>query len=364
MPKANLSIVGMLQWNPDLFKDMPIPETVNRTTLKNNIILECAELQLIWTDPDFLKQAIDAWGATCLPVWDDIVRILSIDYDPQWNKDLYEEGADTTLKTGTDTTTQTGTDTLNSTGTDTIAKTGTDTLAKSGTDTLASTGTDTIASTGTDTMRKTGTVSGQNINTSVKDQDIAENSNTSTSETEQEIRNDEQDITNSVNGFNSAGTVASMAAHDHQDNDSESTRSANRSGTETFAHTKTDDTTVTDTGSTNTTNDLTDTRTLNTQNQETKNLQDLRTISLIDQATKNLQDQRTKNLQDQRTKNLTDQQTKNLRDELRHHWHVYGNIGSVSSQELLMKELELRQINIYKVITADFKKQFCLQVYY
>jgi len=348
MPKANLSIVGMLQWNPNLFKDMPIPETVNRETLKNNIILECAELQLIWTDPDFLKQAIDAWAAVNLPVWDEIKRILSIDYDPQWNKDLYEEGSDTTLKTGTDTTTQTGTDTL--------AKTGTDTLAKSGTDTLASTGTDTVASTGTDTMRKTGTVAGQTINTSVKDQDIAENSNTTATETEQEIRNDEQDITNSVNGFNSAGTVASMAAHDHQDNDAESTRSANRSGTEAVAHTKTDDTTVTDTGSSNTSNDLTDARTLNLQNQETKNLQDQRTISLIDQNTKNLQDLR--------TKNLTDQQVKNLRDELSHHWHVYGNIGSVSSQELLMKELELRKINIYKIITADFKKQFCLQVYY
>lgn len=348
MPKANLSIVGMLQWDPDLFQDMPIPETVNRNTLKNNIILECAELQLIWSDPGFMRQAINAWGAANLPVWEEIERILAIHYDPQYNKDVYEEGTDTTNKTGTDTTTRTGTDTL--------ASTGTDTLAKSGTDTVLHTGTDTLASTGTDTLAKTGTVSGQSIMTSVKDQDIAENSNTSTSETEQEIRNDEQDITNSVNGFNSNGTVAAMAAHDHQDNDTETTRSGNKSGTETFAHTKTDDTTVTDTGSTTTTNNLQDQRTLNTQNQETKNLSDARTVSLIDQQTKNLQDQR--------TKNLTDQQTKNLQDTLQHYWHVYGNVGTVSSQELLMKELELRQINLYKVITADFKKQFCLQVYY
>ena len=348
MTKANLSIVGMLQWDPTLLDEMSIPESVNRSILKNNIMLECAELHLIWSDPEFMKQAVNAWSQTCLPVWNEVERILAIEYDPQWNKDLHEEGTDTTNKTGTDTTTRTGTDTL--------AQTGTDTLAKSGTDTTLHTGTDTLASTGTDTMRKTGTVSGQNITTSVKDQDIAENSNTSTSETEQEIRNDEQDITNSVNGFNSNGTVADMAAHDHQDNDTETTRSGNKSGTETFAHTKTDDTTVTDTGSTTTTNDLQDQRTLNTQNQETKNLSDARTVSLIDQQTKNLQDQR--------TKNLTDQQTKNLQDRLQHYWHVYGNIGSVSSQELLMKELELRQINLYKVITTDFKKQFCLQVYY
>lgn len=348
MTKANLSIIGMLQWDPTLLDEMSIPESVNRNILKNSIMLECAELQLIWSDPEFMKQAVNAWSQTCLPVWNEIERILGIDYDPQWNKDLYEEGTDETLKTGTDTKQQTGTDTL--------AQTGTDRLEKSGTDTNVQTGTDTIAQTGTDTMRKTGTVTGETDSESVKDQDIAETSSNTTSETEHEEKTDEQDIVNSVNGFNSNGTLAEMAAHDKQDNDATTERDSTLSGTESGTKSKTDDTTVTDHSETSTENDLTDARTLNLQNQETKNLTDRRTLDT--------EDLRTKNLQDQRTKNLTDLQTRNLKDALSHNWHVYGNIGSVSSQELLMKELELRQINLYKVITADFKKQFCLQVYY
>lgn len=348
MAKANLSIVGMLQWDPTLLDEMSIPESVNRSILKNNIILECAELQLIWSDPEFMKQAVNAWSQTCLPVWNEIERILGIEYDPQWNKDLYEEGTDDTLRTGTDTKTQTGTDTL--------AQTGTDTLAKTGTDTVSKTGTDTVAQTGTDTMRKTGTVTGETDSESVKDQDIAETRATTNSETEHEERTDEQDIVNSVNGFNSNGTVAAMAAHDKQDNDASTERDSTLTGSEDVTGSKTDDTTVTDHSETTTENDLTDARTLNLQNQETRNMTDRRTLDT--------EDQRTRNLQDQRTKNLTDLQTRNLKDALSHNWHVYGNIGSVSSQELLMKELELRQINLYKVITTDFKKQFCLQVYY
>lgn len=298
--KANLSIWGLYQYDNTIFSELEIPESVTETTLIDNILLNCSELELVWTDPNFLKMAIGAWSRKQLPIWEEIERILAIRYEPQYNFDKYEETDDETKKTGTDT--------------------------------MARTGTDTVALTGTDTLSKTGTIGTVSESTSVKDQDISEQTNTETDETENVDKDEDQDITNKVNGFNSALGEANLAIHDHQDLTKNTDQDTTRHGEAEENRTKTDDTTVTDNSEATVTNNLTEMDTKNLQNQETKNLQD--------------------------------QQTKNLKDEFTHRMHAYGNIGTISSQKLLMDELELRKLNIYDVITEDFKNQFCLRVYY
>jgi len=42
---------------------------------------------------------------------------------------------------------------------------------------------------------------------------------------------------------------------------------------------------------------------------------------------------------------------------------IQGNIGVVSSQQMVQAELELREIDLYKIIIQEFKKMFCLGVY-
>lgn len=332
MVKSNLSVWGLYSFDNGLFDDLQLPTSLTKQTVVDNILLECAELQVLWSDPNFMKTAIGAWSRKMLPVWNEIERILAIHYDPQFNYNRYEEETGHITKTGTDTKTQTGTDTKATTGTDTLRRTGTDTKAL----------------TGTDTLKKTGTVETESNSTSVKDQDVTETKNEVINETEHEEKSEDQDTVNSVNGFNSNGSVADMAAHDAQALDKTTERDSTLDSTDDVTHNKSDDTTVTDDATSTTTNDLTD--------QTTKNLQE--------QETRDMVDTDTKNLQEQQTKNLTDQQTKNLRDDNARELHAWGNIGTISSQKLLMDELELRKTNLYEIITGDFKKQFCLCVYY
>lgn len=332
MVKSNLSVWGLYNYDNSLFDNLQLPTSLTKQTVVDNILLECAELQVLWSDPRFMKTAIGAWSSKMLPVWNEIERILAIHYDPQFNYNRYEEESGNVSKTGTDTKTQTGTDTTATMGTDVLDRTGTDTKALTGTDTLA----------------KTGTVQTATSSNSTKDQDVTEQKAETITEQEAETKNEDQDTVNSVNGFNSNGTVAEMAAHDKQALDKDTTRNASRNSTDNVSHTKTDDTTVTDQSAGTTTNNL--------QDQTTKNLQE--------QETRNLKDSATRNETKQNTKNLTDQQTKNLRDETQRALHAWGNIGTISSQKLLMDELELRKTNLYEIITGDFKKQFCLCVYY
>lgn len=43
--------------------------------------------------------------------------------------------------------------------------------------------------------------------------------------------------------------------------------------------------------------------------------------------------------------------------------HVSGNIGVTTSQQMIQAELELRKIDVYKVIVQEFKSMFCIGVY-
>ena len=44
-------------------------------------------------------------------------------------------------------------------------------------------------------------------------------------------------------------------------------------------------------------------------------------------------------------------------------WQEHGNIGVMSTQELVQKSRELALFNIFDIIVTDFIKQFCIMVY-
>ena len=60
---------------------------IDKTTLVDNLLLETAELNILYTDPDFMKIAIKSWSAKELPVWQALYETLFFKYNPIWNKD-------------------------------------------------------------------------------------------------------------------------------------------------------------------------------------------------------------------------------------------------------------------------------------
>lgn len=100
---AILSILGMYNYDNTLFNNMikylPTPENVpkdyetvepvpiNSDTLINNILSECAELECIYTDVDYLKWFIGKWSEKQSLVWQNLYNTLWYKYNPIWNKD-------------------------------------------------------------------------------------------------------------------------------------------------------------------------------------------------------------------------------------------------------------------------------------
>lgn len=85
--KAKLSILGLYRWNPDVFKNMSLPEGVDHETLTWNILEQCAELETIYADPEYMQASIINWSNLMLPSWKKINEALTAEYNPIWNKD-------------------------------------------------------------------------------------------------------------------------------------------------------------------------------------------------------------------------------------------------------------------------------------
>lgn len=204
-----LSILGMYEYDNSVFNGFQIPEGIDRDALINNILLNCAELELMYNNIDTMRLAISVWSISNLYTWEKLFKTTQLVYNPIWNvdadiiekhdRDIKENGTgqnkntrnfsdnetvnltdkDTKDLTDTDTKNLTDTKTLNLTDTETPnvtdthsvqgynstqwapaskdEKTGTDTFTHTGTDTDKHTGTDTVKHTGTDTITHTGT---------------------------------------------------------------------------------------------------------------------------------------------------------------------------------------------------------------
>lgn len=229
MASSTMTILSLYKYmkrnDDDLFDDLVVPEGVDTEVLINNILMQAAPFEVLYPDPEVMKDAIGFWSEASLDKWQkwaDAWEYAS-EFNPLENFDRTEteeiahSGTDTTGNTQTrnlagsdtrtanlqeqatknlqdlntknlsqletrnltdaetksltdehkvsafDSSTYAPKDQDTHTGTDNITHTGTDTVANTGTDKVERTGTDTLATTGTDKhdTTDTGTVADQ-----------------------------------------------------------------------------------------------------------------------------------------------------------------------------------------------------------
>ena len=132
--KQFLSILGFYNYDATVFDNLQLPDGINKELLIDNILLDNAELSLIYTDLDFMKYAIGSWSRTEYEIWSRLNRAFNEEYNPLWNVDedtteireIERAGGDTRDITNTsnvnteNTTSSNSTDTINNTNTKSI----------------------------------------------------------------------------------------------------------------------------------------------------------------------------------------------------------------------------------------------------
>lgn len=116
---SKLTLIGFQNYleadGDSLFKQLTLPDGINREILINNILLRGGEFEVLYSNPYFMQDAIGIWSIKSQPTFERWVKALSIKYDPLNNYDRTEEW------TETDTGTVSGSSSTES-GTDTEAK--------------------------------------------------------------------------------------------------------------------------------------------------------------------------------------------------------------------------------------------------
>ena len=98
MAQAKITLIGIENFlNPDrsVFDKMEMPEGVDRDVLIGAIILRCQEFELLYSDPDFLIDAVNIWSRKNYWTFEKWSKAINIKYDPLYNYDRTEEWTDT-----------------------------------------------------------------------------------------------------------------------------------------------------------------------------------------------------------------------------------------------------------------------------
>lgn len=88
--RGTLSVMGLYNYDDSIFDDMVLPTSdhLDKDTLVQNILVECSELEILYTDSTFFKQILEIWSKARVHVWQKLADTMDYEYNPIWNKDV------------------------------------------------------------------------------------------------------------------------------------------------------------------------------------------------------------------------------------------------------------------------------------
>ena len=329
---AMLTLMGLYNYDSTLFDSMVIPTGLNRQQVINNIVLETAELEVVYPSPGFMKTAINLWSNTRLFTWERIYRTSLLEYNPieNYNRTETETTENSRQHSGSDTTTNTrlhsGTDTTSNTSQHSGSDTTTNTSQHSGSDTTTNTRQHSGADTTAETTSNEGTASGTSTTT---------NSGGPTKTT-----------TNEIAAYDSA----SLVTHDKS----------------------TETTIINDTSAVSTETESSEDGTRNSTLTHGEKIADSGSVThgekIEDSGSvthgEKIQDSGSVTHGEQIADSGSFTHGEKIVDAFSRESHVSGNIGVTTSQQMAISELEVAEkFNVIDYITQDFKRRFCVLVY-
>lgn len=392
MIRPLISILTLYQIDDTLFENMDLPARpftdrgyedlfltgwdLDKDTLVENLLMELAELNVLYTDPVFMKYAITTWSKKNKAVWQALYETLFFKYNPIWNKDG-------TLK-------HTAEETRNLANGLTVSGTGSGTLTETTGNTRV---------TDADEMTQRNEVSRRTI-TEGMDGTVTETETPGVQDTAQTTynTNEERDYLTTHGGTvvtdktasgtqnelsednwteNTTTQVSAFDATTWQNREKSDTTHAG-TGEKNIVHSDTGRDTVTDTSTVADTGDLakTGTETLVTSHSgENEKVTDYDTTKTTqdnltehgDDTSRELDETVTDSGTRSQTTSSTHSRTQSGTDtgtvETEFTDQEYGNIGVTMTQQLIQAERDLVRFNIYDLIIDDFKQRFCVLIY-
>lgn len=88
--RAKVSLLGMMQFDPTIMDNFRVPEVLNRESIIDQILAESMDLEIMYSNPAFLKSIIGTWCNLNINVWKHLWETTQYEYNPINNYDRTE----------------------------------------------------------------------------------------------------------------------------------------------------------------------------------------------------------------------------------------------------------------------------------
>lgn len=98
MATAKWTLMGMYNYDNTIFNEMILPTGIDADLFKSSLLIEKGEFEVLFPDPDFMKNAIKVWSAKWYRTFSEWLKGTKAEWNPIYNYDRYEEGWDDNKK--------------------------------------------------------------------------------------------------------------------------------------------------------------------------------------------------------------------------------------------------------------------------
>lgn len=100
MSLAKLTMIGLNQYlhqmkDETLFDLLELPDGIDKELVVDNILLQGGEFEVLYADPEFMRNAIGMWGRKHYYTFEKWIEAQAIEYNPLENYDRMEDWSDT-----------------------------------------------------------------------------------------------------------------------------------------------------------------------------------------------------------------------------------------------------------------------------
>lgn len=154
---ASLSILGLYEYNQDIFANLHLPDGVDADILIPEICTECSDFALLYPDYDFMKMLIGVWSTKEQRIWEAMVESTEFEYNPIENYDRHESIQRSITSSATGSSTSSGSVAEQNSGTSTGSQTAFNSDSFKDTNKTTSSGTGSTTTQGSDSAQQSGT---------------------------------------------------------------------------------------------------------------------------------------------------------------------------------------------------------------
>ena len=98
MSSAKITLLGLYQWDNDLFKDMILPDGIDKDLLIQSLMLKGGEFEVLYADPAFMRRGIAVWSSKWFRTFSEWLRGTQASWNPIHNYDRFEDIKDDNTK--------------------------------------------------------------------------------------------------------------------------------------------------------------------------------------------------------------------------------------------------------------------------